>query len=242
MKKGIFTIAFLMLGMASMAQNIATIDVSKNKDGQFTLSTKGSLITGTVLNGLKEGVWIESAQGTEIPKVIIVFSKGKKNGINIEFDRNGTIQKKSEFVNDTLNGSTINYRNGRMASMSTYKMGVLDGMKVTCYENGTRQEESEYKNGKRDGVTTWFSEKGQRIASYSYSNGLFEGPQEIFYPDGVTKSVKMYHNNVLDGEAQEFYESGALKSSTMYNKGKARKTKEYPDVKKPEPKKPEQKK
>lgn len=232
MKKRIITAAFLMLSAIGFSQNLSSIDVSQKQDGLFVLSNKTAKVTGSVLNGKKEGVWIESTPGTEMPKTIVSFKNGMKNGIEIEFDRNGTIQKKSEYMNDTVNGSTITYRNGRMSGMSSYCMGVLDGLKVTCYDNGNHKEEAEYKLGKRNGVTTWFSENGNRVASYTYENGLFEGVQETFYSDGTTKSIKMFHNNVLNGEVQEFYESGALKSTTTYKNGKAGKTKTYPDDKK----------
>ena len=238
MKKLSLTL-FLVAGMAfpMFAQTIESVDVSKAPDGAFKAETREYSIEGNVVKGQKDGVWYELYQNKDrmfLPKKMVSYQNGKRNGLYIEIDNTGGITQRAEYLNDQLHGSVYTwYKGGHLSEMKSYKNGVLDGKQMLCYDRGGTQEEAEYKDGKRHGVTTWYNEAGNKRMSITYSNGAFEGVQQTFYPDGALKSEKEYHNNMLNGTVKEFYEDGSLKSEAIYKDGQMKgKEKKYPEPKK----------
>lgn len=212
MRKYLFLLLVMLLSLAASAQIVEE---------------------GETVNGLKEGNWYEIDAGKNLIRKMIQYHEGKKNGVYIEIDETGALVKKSEFVDDQLNGSTMTwFRGGRLSGKNTYKNGVLDGEQIECYEQGATREIAFYKDGLRDGLTTWFDQSGNRVMSIEYKAGKFEGKQETFYKGGMLKSSKTYKDNIQDGPAVEYYESGAIKSECNYKNGKVSgKVKQYEDKK-----------
>lgn len=233
MRKNLIILAAMMLfSLVAAAQNVETLDVSKEADGPYSRRVGKYLVEGNVQNGLKEGVWYEMDADKRMIHRMIQFEKGKKNGVCIEVDETGALIKKTEYADDLLNGSTYNwYRGGRLAGKASYKRGVLDGEQINCYEQGNTSEIANYKDGLRDGITTWYDQSGNRVMSIEYKEGKFEGVQETYYKTGGIKTSKMFSNNVQDGLSVEYYEGGAVKSECTYKKGKAGKVKTYEDTK-----------
>ena len=238
MKKLSMTL-FLVAGMAVQmyAQTIETADVSNAPDGYFTTDTREYTIEGNVVKGQKDGVWYELYKDNsrkDIPKKVVTYTKGKREGLYMEIDNTGAITKKANYKNDELDGYLYTwYKGGYPALMQTYKNGALDGKCIKYYDRAGVQEEAEYLDGSRHGVTTWFDDAGHKKMSITYKNGAFEGPQQTYYLDGTVKSVKEYKNNVLDGTVKEFYEDGSPKSEAVYKDGQMKgKEKKYPEPKK----------
>ena len=205
MRKTLIIIAMALFSMPLFAQTVESIDVSKAPDGKFTAPGNDCTIEGMVQNGQKEGTWIEYFSGTYLPKKIVSYENGKRNGIFMEIDKTGSITQKAEFKDNVLDGQQSEwYRGGRLSSMHTYKNGQLEGEQVICYEQGGNLEVSHYKNGQRDGVTTWFDEKGGKKMTIEYKNGQFDGVQETFNPDGTLKTQAIYKNGKLQGKVKTF--------------------------------------
>ena len=216
-----FLLAASWLSVAAMAQNAETISVAGASNGKFTANGTDCRIEGQVLNGQKEGTWVEYFPGDKfLPKRIVTYANGKKNGLYLEIDNTGSVTKQAEYKNDILNGQvTCWYRGGRLSRMNSYKDGKLDGRQIICYEKGGVQEESNYLNDQRHGVCTWFDESGNKLMSIEYNAGKFEGKQETYYSNGRVKSSKVYKDNKQNGDAREFYDNGALKSEATYKNG-----------------------
>ena len=90
MRKTLIITILAMFSMPIFAQNIESVDVTKAPNGKFTAKGSDCLIEGTVQNGLKEGSWTEYYTSPEyLPKRIVSYQKGKKNGVTIEFDKIG---------------------------------------------------------------------------------------------------------------------------------------------------------
>ena len=161
MRKNLIIIVLVLLAMPIFAQTIESVDVKKAPDGKFTATAGDCTIEGTVMNGLKEGTWIEYHINTYLPKKIVNYEKGKRHGVFVEIDKTGSITKMAEYQEDALNGQVSEwFRGGRLSKLNTYKNGKLDGQQILCYEKGGNLEVSSYKDGKRDGETTWFDENG----------------------------------------------------------------------------------
>lgn len=205
MRKNLIIIVMVLLAMPIFAQTIESVDVKNAPNGKFTTAANDFTIEGTVLNGQKEGTWIEYFSNTYLPKKIVNFNQGKKNGVFVEIDKTGSITKKAEYKNDLLNGQASEwYRGGRLSKLNTYKNGQLDGQQILCYEKGGNLEVSNYKDGKRDGETTWYDEAGNKKMTIEYKNGQFDGKQTTFYPDGSIKSEATYKNGKLQGKVKTY--------------------------------------
>lgn len=209
MRKNLIIIALWTLSsVMSFAQTIETISVSKAPNGRFSKVTNDGTIEGYVMNGKKEGTWIQYANATQyLPKKIVSYQNGKKNGVSIEIDKSGVIVEKAEYKNDVLDGQSSSwYHGGRLSKLNTYKEGKLHGEQIVCYEKGGYLEVSNYKNGERDGVTTWYDENGTPKMTIEYKNGQFDGKQETFYSNGSLKSEAVYKNGKLQGKKKTYAE------------------------------------
>ena len=177
MRKNLIVIMLALFAMPVFAQTIESVDVSKSPNGVYMASAGDCCIEGTVADGKKVGTWIEYYNSnTYLPKRIINYVNGKRNGVYVEIDKTGSITKKAEYKDDMLNGQVSEwYRGGRLSKLNTYKDNVMDGQQILCYEKGGNLEVSNYKNGKRDGLTTWYYENGQKKMSIEYKQGQFDG-------------------------------------------------------------------
>ena len=70
------------------------------------------------------------------------------NGISKYWDEEGYLVNEVEYLNDMKHGKwIIYYKNGKIKSITFYKLDKLDGSKTTYYENGKKQSETIYSNG-----------------------------------------------------------------------------------------------
>ena len=206
MRKNLIIIILAFFSMPLFSQTIESVDVSKAPNGTFKTTSHDCTIEGTVNNGKKVGTWMEYyISNTYLPKRIINYVDGKRNGAYIEIDKTGSLTKKAEYKNDVLDGQVSEwYRGGRLSKLNTYKDGKLDGTQILCYEKGGNLEVSEYKNDKRDGLTTWYYENGQKKMTIEYTQGQFNGKQETFYENGSLKSEVSYKDGVIQGKKKTY--------------------------------------
>ena len=91
MKRIIFTSIIMMFAVAAFSQQIYNIKVSDRQDGTFEQYYGTVKVTGNILNGMKEGSWVENHPNSELPHFIIQYKEGKKDGLYLEFDKQGNI-------------------------------------------------------------------------------------------------------------------------------------------------------
>lgn len=213
--------ALFFVNTFAIAQLIENLDVKSEKDGRYETTIQGVMITGFVLNGEKNGTWIEYYPN-EMPRKIMDYKSGKLDGVCFEINKYGFLEQQSEYTNDILDGRLVQWaQGGYMKLIENYTMGQLNGERKTFYDNrGKIQEEANYKNGKRDGKTVWYRENGTIMATYNYKDDLFEGVSENYYEDGNIKSSKIYKNNQLNGLNREYHPNGTIASETNYVNGK----------------------
>jgi len=216
MRKNLIIIMLVLFAAPLFAQTIETVDVSKAPNGLFKTTAHDCTIEGTVLNGQKEGTWIEYYNSnTYLPKKIVNYQNGKRNGVFVEIDKTGSITKKAEYKNDKLDGQVSEwYRGGRLSKLNTYKEGVMEGQQILCYEKGGNLEVANYKNGQRDGLTTWYYENGSKKMTIEYKNGGFDGKQETFYNNGSIKSEATYKDGKLQGKKKTYEEKAKVANDT----------------------------
>ena len=237
MKKIIVTILLSAIYAFGFAQTIDKVSVVGAPDGDFIQDNKGVKIYGKVLGEQKSGTWTETYVNSELPHFIIQYANDNKDGIYLEFDKQGTIVKKAEYKNNLLDGTSCKYKNAVLLERIDYQAGKKHGESKIFYEKGTLMELSNFKDGQRDGVTMWYANKdknqGEVVAMYTYKEGVFEGVQETYYENGALKTQKMFSNNVPNGPSYEFYEDGSLKAESVFKEGEQKgKTKEFAQGKK----------
>ena len=113
MRKTLIIIMMALFAMPMFAQTVESVDVSKAKNGLFTTTAGEYTIEGNVVNGKKEGTWMEYFNNNSyLPKKIVNYQNGKKNGLFIEIDKTGSITKKAEYKNDMLEGQCSEWFRG----------------------------------------------------------------------------------------------------------------------------------
>ena len=233
MKKIICAFVMMLFVTKAFTQQIYNVRVSTMADGIFEQYYGAVKVSGDVMNGMKEGSWVENHPNSDIPHFIIQYKEDKRDGLYMEFDKQANLIKKIEYKNDSIHGGNYAWdKNGRATTKQEYKEGMLDGKSVIYTDKGFIQEEAEYKAGKRHGITTWYlyGEKmqGPKYVMYTYQDGKFEGVQETYYENGNIKTQKMFSNNVQNGPAIEYYEDGSIKSEANYKNGELKgRVKEY---------------
>ena len=106
-------------------------------DGMFEQMYGTIKVSGNVVNGMKDGAWVETHSNTELPHYIIHFKEDKKDGLYLEFDKYANIIKKIDYKNDVLDGYSYSWnRGGKIASKQGYKEGQLDGPSVLYTDKG----------------------------------------------------------------------------------------------------------
>lgn len=123
-------------------------------------------------NGLKNGEEIHyyialNGQGMR-PKLSIIWSKGKVQGIVKTWYDNGVMESQKEMSENMKNGvATAWYRDGHLMMIEEYDQDKLK--KGDYFRKGEKQSVSQVLNG--DGVVTFFDADGHYLRKVNYHNG-----------------------------------------------------------------------
>ena len=129
---------------------------------------------GNIVNNQKEGAWLSyysSNRDKGKIQTLTNYHKGVKNGIDLTFAKNGTIETKATYANGQLNGAYAKFKSSRKLEQATYINGQLDGVYKTFYQTGKIQQESHYKNGKKHGMSTYYNQDEAITMEYEYKDG-----------------------------------------------------------------------
>ena len=133
----------------------------------------GVILENGILNGgLKDGSWATYyADERKHVKSLTTYVKGVKNGIHLEFNNRGQVEKRESFINDQLHGMSAVYKLGRPSTTTEYKYGMFHGQHIEYYNSGKIQKLVEFKNGKQDGLLRYYDEEGTITLEYIYKDG-----------------------------------------------------------------------
>jgi antitoxin component YwqK of YwqJK toxin-antitoxin module len=126
--------------------------------------------SGVTKNGNKAGSWVEYHPGGLV-KSFTSYVDGKKEGMQIELNNNGQLEKRMLYHNDLLHGEYKEFKYSTLKEERYYEKGKLEGVVKVYYDNGKIMEEGAYKNGTRDGVSKWYDQEGNVTIEYEYQNG-----------------------------------------------------------------------
>ena len=88
----------------AFTQQIYNVRVSTMADGIFEQYYGAVKVSGDVMNGMKEGSWVENHPNSDIPHFIIQYKEDKKDGLYLEFDKQANLIKKIEYKKDSKHG------------------------------------------------------------------------------------------------------------------------------------------
>jgi antitoxin component YwqK of YwqJK toxin-antitoxin module len=195
------------------------VDANNQKQGIWKENIAFFDWYGRYVDDQKEGSWVMYHPGN-IVGAVEVYKNGKKNGVSISLDRNGSLAKEEHYVEGQIDGVARYYKSGKMSMEAVYKMGALNGVKKTYYDNGRVQEESTFVNGKREGAAKWYNMDGKVNSEYNYKGDNLHGPFRFFHKNGNIEKEGTYKDNEFDGKFYEYYENGKVKQEGQYVKGK----------------------
>ena len=147
----------------------------------------------------------------------VVFAKGiyrnqLKDSIWDYFGPSGRQSLKETYVNDKLHGrSTVYYvpedpgdRTMRIAKVSNYVKGVLEGEVTEYFDSGTVKSKGTYLNGKLHGTYTINHPNGKTMILERYKNGARHGWCATYDGNGKELGRKyFYHGRELEGKELE---------------------------------------
>ncbi|NNF33210.1 MAG: hypothetical protein HKN68_03830 [Saprospiraceae bacterium] len=127
---------------------------------------------GIIKDGMKDGPWMTyyTDERGHI-KTLTNYIDGVKNGVSIEFNSRGQVEKREAFINNQLHGMVAVYKLGRPSTATEYKYGQFHGKHIEYYQAGGIQKLVEFKNGKQDGILRYFDEEGKITLEYEYKDG-----------------------------------------------------------------------
>ena len=162
------------------------------------------------------------------PEKIIFFapSLNDKKELPVKemlYNRSGRLIQETDLMCKALqsnifyHGPSVSYdEKGRIAKVSFYYEGILNGMMKDIYPNGAVKKTTLYKNGVMDGPTVVYFDNGEIAKTAHYVNDKLEGEVITYYPNGLKESHLFYEKSVLQNEAICWFDDGAVKSKKHY--------------------------
>ncbi|WP_243718092.1 toxin-antitoxin system YwqK family antitoxin [Pedobacter changchengzhani] len=171
-----------------------TIKSGKITGDAFWYSTAGNVecklrYKNGVRNGLKENYDRDG-------KVWLrqEFINGKQDGIN-EMYSGGQLSNKSEYKNNKKDGPQYSYSGDKVITETNYKDGLRDGLSKTYGLDGKVITEINYKADKQDGLTTMFA-MGNKTMDFMFVDGKKHGIGHMYKPNGSV----VFTNYFINGE------------------------------------------
>ena len=117
---------------------------------------------------------------------------GKKTGLWITGNKDGSITDESEYMNGERNGKRKSFfSDNTVSKIETYKDDKLNGVTIEYnYKTKKLEEETTYVDGRRDGPFKEYNEDGETIKSEGrYTKGNIT-LRKSYYPNGKLKQVE----------------------------------------------------
>lgn len=127
------------------------------------------LQSGYLVNGVKEGVWIEYHDDGDNIMSITPYVRGTVTGPVLTYSNRSQLESMKSFANDILHGPSNTYKYGKVTSRTPFEKGIING-KFQEYLNSKLQREIDYVNGKKDGKIVYYDEEGNVTVEYQYKN------------------------------------------------------------------------
>lgn len=131
---------------------------------------------------------------TSYPEYFCVGTDGK-SGPWLEFDVNGRIRTRTEYVNDKINGQWIHYHpDGQIDTQGQMENDLRVGAWTQFYINGEKRSIKTYAGNKLNGPLKLFYQTGGLMAEGTFKDDFEEGPWKVYTPEGeLARECVMVH-------------------------------------------------
>lgn len=156
--------------------------------------------TKKIVKPFAEAETIECTSGTErvenydssFPEVFCIGELGK-SGPWLEFDENGSLKTKANYVDDKMQGLWTSYHpNGVIDAQGMMKQNMRVGEWKQWYVDRTLRSEKEYKNNLYNGKTRLYYRNGALMAEGQFENDLEEGQWKVYTPENKLARECLY--------------------------------------------------
>jgi len=170
------------------------------------------------LDDIKQGLSYYYKNGKLYKEVY--YKDGKKNGIEKEYDENGTIITITEYKNDfIISREKINRKDEK---------GLKQGIWKEFYPNNRIYKEVNYKNDTIIGVYKEYDKDGKVVVKKVYEKGIEKNEEksdtldvlewrEEYYDNGKIKYYGAFNNNIKVGLHKEYDAEGTTIVAKEYN-------------------------
>ncbi|RYD90577.1 MAG: hypothetical protein EOP54_23780, partial [Sphingobacteriales bacterium] len=200
--------------------------------------------------GLKSGQWSQWDYTTGLLTAETVYKEGKKHGAYKTY-RNGKLQSSGilyeeievngQKLRNVHDGRVVGYQDdGKMQSVSDYKMGKHHGIMQYYTTDGSLQSERHFEDGLETGTSVYYKDGSKSLETKfaiidkdgvkssvkhgtetswakdvltgqtTYVYGKQHGTSKSFYPNGKPEKVLNFNNGNLEGEYLYYHDNGQL--------------------------------
>jgi antitoxin component YwqK of YwqJK toxin-antitoxin module len=174
----------------------------------------------TFENGLKTGPFSEYTAGRML-SIGGEYLNGKKQGNWVFYRINGMLEKKVNYIKDSLDGAYLLFtENGDTLISGYYNNGIKTGKWIWKNDSGKMDMEGTFEDGKQNGHWKYYFSSGELSYNAYYLKGKKHGEWRYFYKNGSNYRLGSYKNDLRDGLWQTWYEDGTLLMEGSYVNGK----------------------
>jgi antitoxin component YwqK of YwqJK toxin-antitoxin module len=119
------------------------------KSSWFKLSNNDSLISGYLIDGQRDGLWLTYNNDGSI-FTINYYENGMLNGESFAYNENGELFDYGNYTNNKPDGKWTTFyskKNNRIASTGNYSIGKKEGIWDFYYPNGMLMKKVKYIDG-----------------------------------------------------------------------------------------------
>lgn len=217
MKYKIIALALMMVGFACQAQN--QVDKQGRKQGHWVKTDKKGIkiYEGDFKDGLETGTFEYFYPNGKL-RIKNVFTIPGKYCSHEAFDQEGNRLAKG-FYNQKNRDGVWEFFNeaGRRVKLTTYKMGVKEGIQVVFTSNNDTAEVCTWSDNHRNG--RWWKRIGKKgYITGRYVKGGLEG-KLVEYDDNNQLVREGHYKNGFKHGSYKFFEDGKLVIDETWNDG-----------------------
>ena len=181
--------------------------------GTFTYYYQSNKIQATIKhdpNSTRSGAVFYHESGIVLSKGI--YQNMKKDSVWVNYAPSGRLSSTETFKNDLLNGKKIIYylpedlndKNQRVASVSNYVNGKMEGERIEYFESGAVKSKGVFKNNKKNGIWVTNHPNGNVMNTERYKEGVLHGWCTVKNEAGnETGRTYFYYGERLEGKKLE---------------------------------------
>ena len=192
----------VIIAVATAATSCSRTETTRYPDGRIR-----SVIQ---YKGKKEhGKTVYYFQNPNIVEMEVEMRNGRRNGEFRRYYKNGALDTRCVYVNDSIEGVEVMYTaNGCKSQEFTYSHGRKNGPHKAYHLDGSIKIEGSFKDDLFDGEWHYYDERGVPVGDGEFRNG--DGEVTFYDKNGRPERTTRYKHNRKDGPEVYFTPSGEV--------------------------------